>query len=518
MTVGSDEYASPPQRLALWRIALVALVAGIGVLYILAAFSGLQNALPRAVFPFADNQPGEWPLIEELHRFALGQPTYTPTTLLSAHSVGAAYPFVLGVLRKLSLQGDQIVAYRFISMLLGFLAIVPLSFAALAILERAGFQRTIGVTVGVVVSTAALTVAILSRTATFDSLDPGNLEYLLVATALALHFTLAGGRAPTYLVWVLVADGVACGFVKQSAVFVAPILLAGLVVARVVTPRVFAGAIGACVGGLIVGLLIMPGDARAWTLLVPLAQPYVVSTARAVQAWQFFTHWAPYNGMSFLSAAPAFYLLWKRRGTDGLAVDIAAVATVILVGLFAYFKQFGSWDDLTVISAATIPYTTAWLGIILEPRTYPRQQTLMAASALLPIALATSLFVGVKQVPDIALFSEMDAARIMARNLCAATSGKVVVTILPELFDGCRSVQFALGPSYDELVAAYPRYFVGPTVYDRPTDAEYIVVSSGFAIPWQWRAHYHHVVRRVPVVVGLAANYFPFEMLVIERS
>ena len=94
----------------------------------------------------------------------------------------------------------------------------------------------------------------------------------------------------------------------------------------------------------------------------------------------------------------------------------------------------------------------------------------------------------------------------------------MVVTILPELFQSCRSVQFALQPSYDELVAAYPRYFIGPTVYDQPTDAKYIVVSSGFALPWRWRAHYHHVVRRVPVVVGLVANYFPFEMLVIERS
>src|ERR1700722_5245746 len=207
MTVGSGEYTSQPQRLALLRIAIVVLVAVAGLLYILAAVSGLQNAFPRAVFPFADNQPGEWPMIVELHRFALGQPTFTPTTMLSAYSAGVLYPFVLGVLRAVSFQADQIVEYRIISMLLGFLAIVPLSFAALAILERAGFQRTIGVTVGVVVSTAALTIAMLSRTATFDSLDPGNLEYLLVATALALHFTLAGGRAPTGLVWVL---GAAC--------------------------------------------------------------------------------------------------------------------------------------------------------------------------------------------------------------------------------------------------------------------------------------------------------------------
>ena len=77
-----------------------------------------------------------------------------------------------------------------------------------------------------------------------------------------------------------------------------------------------------------------------------------------------------------------------------------------------------------MISAATIPYTTVWLGILLERQTYSRQQTLMAASAVLPIALATSLFVGVKQVPDIALFSEMDGARIMARNLCAQRVAK----------------------------------------------------------------------------------------------
>jgi hypothetical protein len=495
------------------------LVAVAGVLYVLAAVSGLQNAFPRAVFPFAGNQPGEWPLIVELHRFALGQPTYTSTTLLSAHSVGVVYPFVLGALRTLSASGDHIVTYRVISMLLGFLAIVPLSFTALAILERAGFQRTIVASVSVVASTVALTVAVLSRSATFDALDPGNLEYLLVATALALHFTLAGGRAPKYLVWILVADGVFCGFVKQSAVLVAPILLAGLIVARVITPRVFGGAIAACVGGLIVGLIIMPGDARAWTLLVPLAQPYVVSTERVLQALQFFTHLAPYLGMSFLSAAPAFYLLWKRRGTDGLAVDIAAVAAVVVVGLLAYFKQFGSFDDLTVISAATIPYTTAWLGILVDPAPYPRrQQILMAASALLPIALAATLFGGVKQVPDIALYAEMDGARIAAHNLCSATTGTVLVTVLPELYQNCKSAQFALGPSYDELVAAYPRYYIGPTVFDKPTTAEYIVVSSGFALPWQWRAHYHNVVRRVPVVVGLAANYFPFEMLVIKRS
>ena len=94
----------------------------------------------------------------------------------------------------------------------------------------------------------------------------------------------------------------------------------------------------------------------------------------------------------------------------------------------------------------------------------------------------------------------------------------MVVTILPDLFMNCRSAQFALGPSFEELIAAYPRYYVGPTVYDQAINAKYIVVSSGFPLQAPWRARYHHIVRRVPVVVGWGANYFPFDMLVIERS
>ena len=121
--------------------------------------------------------------------------------------------------------------------------------------------------------------------------------------------------------------------------------------------------------------------------------------------------------MSLLSAAPAFYVVWKRRGTDGLAVDIVAVAAVAVLGFSSYFKQLGSWDNLTLISAVTIPYTAAWLGVLIEPRRLPRlQQALVAASGLLPLALAATLFGGGKQVPDIPIYAEMDAARVAARD------------------------------------------------------------------------------------------------------
>jgi hypothetical protein len=59
-----------------------------------------------------------------------------------------------------------------------------------------------------------------------------------------------------------------------------------------------------------------------------------------------------------------------------------------------------------------------------------------------------------------------------------------------EDFLKCPTATFALEASYLELRVAYPRYYAGPTIFDRPPDAHYVLVSEIQPLPWAWLPYY----------------------------
>ena len=488
------------------------------------AYPAVLNAIARAGFPYADNQWSEGPLLLQLHRLATGGPTYTPTPLANAYDYGPLYLFVLGGIRKLLSLPDGIVAYRVLSMCLGVLSLVPLGFAGIAIAQRAGIGGTSPARLGIAVGTALLGLAVLARCITFDSLHPDSLAFLVIATALALHFAIAARMLPPTATWALTVVGVAAAFGKQNAVVVVPLLLAGLAGARIVTVRQVVAPLGTLIAAIVALIVAMPPDMRAWTLFVPLGQPYELWAPRLADCVRFLTYWQPYLAVGFIAAGVALIVLGLRTGPRGLAIDAAALAAVAVVAFTGYFKTLGIWNNLAVLGLGTAPYAGALLGFGFGWRTRAMGRLLLASAGFASLlALGIALRGGEKQVPDAQIDRELSAVKALAGTLCA-TKQTIVVTVFPEPFLDCPTAQFALGQSYLELQTAYPRYYAGPTVFDRPIDARYVVIATAvtgppgrLGLPAPWAHGYTNLVKRLVVVQGWGANYFPVELRVFEH-
>jgi len=515
--------ASPAQP-ALASICFGALALLAIALFAVEAFPAVVNALARMSFAFADSQWSEPPLILQLHRMAIGQPAYLPTPLANSYDYGPLYLIVLGALRRLLGQPDATVPYRALSMALGALTIVPLACAALAIAVRAGIARGDPAKTAIALGTALLGIAVLARSITFDTLHPDDFAFLLLATSLALHFALAARILRAPFVWALVAVGIASAFGKQNAAVVVPLLLAGLGGARVISLRLALAACGAVVVAIVVVVLALPNDVRAWILFVPLNQPYEFWPARIAQCWQYVTFWQPYLAVSFVPAAAALGLLGRRCGLRALSVDAAAIVALAIVAFTGFFKTLGIWNNLTFLAIATIPYAGALLGSgFLASYRGARVAASVAVAFVTLFALGVALRGGEKQVPDAQIYSELSAVDALATQLCA-TKQPIVVTVFPQAFFGCPTAIYALVPSFQELTVAFPRYYAGPTAFDQPIAARYAVVAAGtngaaahLGLPGAWKAEFPHLIKRVVAVQGWGANYFPVEVRVFEH-
>ncbi len=320
------------------------------------------------------------------------------------------------------------------------------------------------------------------------------------------------------------AVGIASAFGKQNAAVVVPLLLAGLAGARTISLRLALAGCAVVGAGIIVVVLALPHDVRAWVLFVPLNQPYEFWPARIAQCWHFLTFWEPYLAVSFVPAAAALVLLGRRCGRRALFVDVAALVALAVVAFTGYFKTLGIWNNLTFLAIATIPYAGALFGTGFLA-SYRGARAAAAAVAFLTLfALGIALRGGEKQVPDTQIYAELSAVDALATQLCA-TKQPIAVTVFPQAFFGCPTAIYALVPSLEELQVAFPRYYAGPTAFDRPIAARYAVVAAGtsgparpcLGLPGAWKAEFPHMVKRLTAVQGWGANYFPVEVRVFEH-
>jgi hypothetical protein len=209
--------------------------------------------------------------------------------------------------------------------------------------------------------------------------------------------------------------------------------------------------------------------------------------------------------------------LWRHAGRYTVWADVAALLGVALVAFTGFFKVLGIWNNLTILTAVTIPYAAALLGLTVATKKYTTRTSVLATVSFVALfAFGISLQAGPKQIADDKIEGEMQALSTFADQLCASKQ-TILVTQFPDVFFDCPTASYALVPSYAELQVAFPRYYAGPSVFDETPNARYLIASGVLPLTAAW-AHRYHAIKSLPVVSGWGANYFPFDLKVYERD
>jgi hypothetical protein len=505
------------------RVAVAAATVAASILvavFALEALSGLRTAFVRALFSFADTQFSEGPLILQLHRMATGDALYRSTLEVNSYVIGPVYLLVLGAFGFVSGHHVDVVSSRFLTMFLGLLGLVPLVFSTLVVARRTGVRASnVAATAVAGTAAAALGAAVLARTMTFDTLHPDDLSFTLVAASLAIYYAVASGLAGARYAWLLPGAGLLAAFTDLHAVAVVPMLLFCLAVTRSISVRLLSATLATYVGLLVLFLAIMNPAARAWSLLIPLAQPGEFTTARFAEAFTLVTRWQPYIGLLVVSVPVAISLIRRREGARTLWVDAVVFAVIVATAGAGFFHRLGVKNSLFLISIFCLPYFCATLGALTTPRVLAfRGNALRAASALgaaLSVAMIFALAVPPKQVAGAEVYAAMESASALAADTC--NRGRdVVVLALPDLFFGCPKAAYALGASFEQLAAAFPDYYIGQTAFDKRLDAEYVVTVDSAPLPHAWAADFR-LARKVPAFVGFDEHYFPASIQVFRH-
>jgi hypothetical protein len=495
-------------RLGVGAMTVVALL--VAVAFSVEAYAALANAFTRAVFPYAQNQFSEASLMVELHRMAAGQAAYQSTLAVNSYPYGPLYLFVLNVLR--GGQPPNVVSARLVTITLGLLTIVPMVFSSLFIARRAGVSRRNAVANAVTgVTAGVLGAAVITRSITFDAVHPDGLLFFLIGSALAIYYAIAGHILRPVFVWALCAIGVAATFTELHSFAIVPALLLVLASTRDVSYRLALLALGAYVMACLILIASMPGDARAWTFLVPIAQPIEFSRNRIRDFLAVLVHWQPYIGLAILAVPAAVAILWRRERTRALWIDGGAVAIVLATALGGYFRSLALWNTLSLICIVCVPYFGAMLGSLATPRVLaPLNRVLAIACVVLAGAMCLGLNGPPKQEPSVQIYSQMDAAATAATQLCGRAK-TIVVIAMPELFFSCQNAVYSLGRSFQQLAAAFPEYYAGPTAFEKPITAPYVVTIDSLPLPGRWATDYV-LERQLPGVTGFDQNYFPLQL------
>jgi hypothetical protein len=482
------------------------------------AWIGLSNSLIRAQFPFAENQWSEGPLLLQIRRIIEGVSPYTSTLSVNSFDYGPVYMYLTEAIRNWLHLPFDIRSFRYINMGYGFVSIIPVTICALLVARRAGICASdrLG-NVAVVVSTISLALALLSRSITFDVMHPDNLSFILISTTLALYYGIASGRLRAYFLVPMVLVAIVSVFTKQNSFLIAPALIIVLLATRRISARAAAVAGGCFVLGVFLLLVTAPADERAWIFFVPRAHRYELLLNRIWDCWIFLTYWEAYLSFLIVAAGVAIAFIVRAQGRRELPIHATAVGIILLASLAGYFKVLGEWNNLTLIGIVTMPYMGALLGVLVTPRTWQSSRLVMGLTVALALALPLALIPDPKQVPNRTIYRAMERVKQAANELCQRKT-QIMVTWYPELFFDCPYATFVLVDSYQELVAAFPGYYIGPTVVDVPTQATYAVgVDRDIKLlPGVWRKEFK-VEQATPAFYGWGANYWPVQFRIYRH-
>ncbi len=477
---------------------------------------GFVNSISRAVFPYANNQWSEAPLALELHRMAAGQPAFLPTARVNSYDYGPVYVYILNGLRVLTGHPFDIVWFRFVTIALGLLAILPLVACALALAARAGITRKdragISITIAVAVSAG---LAVLSQGITFDSIHPDNVSYLFIAAGLAVYYLLADGRLRAPWSLAMVGFCVVAVFAKQSSFAFAPLLIAALWLSRRMTLRWAAGTFAGYMLAMAIVFVALPHDMLAWIFKVPSAHLYQLTAQHTTDFIAFMTKYEPFLSVLLVLFPLAAIFIARKSGRRALWIDAAVVVGTLGVAMAGYFKALGAWNNLTLIGVTMVPYLATLLGVLVTPRILGAAPRPLAFAALiLVLAVPLGLSTPPKAIPDDHTMATMRGLAAEADALCK-TGKPIAVTVYPDLFFNCPNATSTLFVSFEELRQAYPRYYAGPTDDDLPPKATYAVGIDTYGLSPVWTAAYKEV-KRIPGVIGWGAGYFPVQFQIFK--
>jgi hypothetical protein len=502
----------------------VALTLLAGLMFLLAvdAATFLPATLARIAFPWATNEWADSTIIMQLYRLEHGGPAYAPAHLTSSYDYGPVYVYLLFFLRKLTSLPFSIVSYRTISMWLGLVSALPFLVCAGLIARGLGLLRTRSAPMLVAICAAAqLSIAVLSRNITFDSLHPDALLAALIGVALALHYALAMRLIDRRAVWLLVAVSVVTVFTKQNSFVVFPLLALGLWRTGALSTRLALGSFAAFSGFVLFVLALLPHDIREWTFEIPSSHPFEFTTwARLVEFWQFVTYWQVYLTLELVVFAGVVVLLASRHGRSEYVIHGVAAAGILVMALTAFFKALGTFNNFSIVALFCVPYCAALIGMLTTPRFVGRTNLLsLAGCALLLALIGRSLHDATRrEIPDAAIMAKMSTANAALRDICAR--GPVLITVDPDMLLGCKNAHFSLFVSFQELTTARRQHKFGLTIFDRPTTFPYVVDVDSYAycsIPRSWQRAYH-IERQLPIVLGYGNNYFPVNMRIWARN
>jgi hypothetical protein len=210
------------------------------------------------------------------------------------------------------------------------------------------------------------------------------------------------------------------------------------------------------------------------------------------------------------AAAAACAFVWLRQGPRTIATDVLPLAAIVGTAIAGYLVRGGLKNALFLIGVACVPYLAAAIAAAATPRVLALRNratvALAAATVLLAGGAAWTLNVAPKEEPSELVYSTLEGAKSTAAALCARGQG-IVAMALPDLFADCPNATFALGASFQQLVDAFPGYYVGQTVFDREQKSPFVVTLASVQLPPAWAADYR-IERTVPAFFGYDALFF----------
>jgi hypothetical protein len=504
--------------------------AALAVAFLLVAVKMLPVVWARLAFPYADNLWSEEPLYWQMLRFAHGGPLYDPIYLSDSFNFLPVYLLVLSFVRAIFVLPLNIISFRSLSTFISLLSLVPLAGCTMVLGRRVGIRPGRNFPfIAAIALTAIVSVAVLTRAMTFDSLHPDAALLPIATSALYVYLRLAEGEVPWgRWSWALLVIGLFAAFTKLNAVLLLPVLLAGLYYSGIFDRRQVWTLLIGYAAAVFVIVFVMPGPMRTWSVTGPLQIPYEFSRLGGL----LFDLSVPRKdiGLLTLLAVAGSGLVLRRRVAQSdplglrreivrsIIVDGCFIGGIALVGMAGYFKRGGSWAEMQILAYACVPYAAVVVATCLRPRAAMRIPIRFQAGAAAILALAVlSLNEQGQQPPAPNEYALMANAQHIALRPCADARNRILVTAFADLFFTCPNASYALVLSWGAALNDQGYDITDRTVLATDPQTKYVVwLDDPFLVkpPAAWLAQYQ-LIDQGPVPFGYGQEVYDGAVLQI---
>jgi hypothetical protein len=269
----------------------------------------------------------------------------------------------------------------------------------------------------------------------------------------------------------------------------------------------------------------LDGDAKLWTVVIPASEPIFWW-----RGYQFFldAFLGARDGVSvFFIGATIFaslicaYIAYKRGHKRPAIVIVGSALGATLVGIPAYLKEGGTWNNLVIIAICCTPFAGLLVALLFQRREQTKMSHPLAVISTCVLCwMVLSFALSNQQVATAADVEHLESAKSFAEDLCKThPHEKVYHTLFPDLFFACPASiyhsQYALG----DLTWAEPRYTIGvPLDEDPHTRYAAFVNSPHFGLPSWLKAHYRPIWSTRIIVGEWYLQYDHVSLTFYERT